>query len=1477
MSFEDIFEAVSSKATDQAVPFSNRTVFVSTLFASLAKELSGTKAEEQLVDWMSKGISNEGFKGISGKSKKVSKQNMVQAFSYLLSEPTLKRFITKQMNVKQGHKVDNSEIYAVLEVDINMEDPRNTVKVVSSKDHPSYPSAIKMVKKGKTRVHILQDSKSWLDVFRDPVTGVPLRELNASRLSGVFFNGRGLSFKPLELIDQNYVKPEKVDFQIIGEKGASRLDDYNEVNTRLNDLELAKKLRSLGFTARDIKIQTGWEYKSVDQKWKYEIADYAPTHEVILRLAEGETITVKEMVEASGSKAGKDLIAASPVAGAMKVKGKNMPENRFGSYDSSLNVMAISNDRISEYLIGNVPLSEIQATFVHEIQHAIQTDEGFALGQNFSALNSDEAKKKMVEAVDAQARRWVKAQMAKKDNIAKINKLVERGMSAQQAVEKVLDSIGFKKVMAERNAAVAEIASGKMAKDLYWRAAGEVESRNVEERMGMTEKERRETLMTATEDVMFDEQLSYMDALGISDDMESIANIGDTPVDMRNELSKKNNNLWGKIVEGHQNNMRPVLFFQKMLENNGTTISDQDNYYMKYTSVGSKIQFGVEQFEKNLFEPLKQTIAKLEALGLSYDLIGAYVQLKHADEYDAIMRAKGKVKTDKNLAGKEAIEAEFDIDAEEFVTYVENLAGKETIDNLWKQIKTVTDFSLAQEYKSGKLSKERYDQIRGMFDFYVPLRGHRNMTAEDKWPDSYRHGEFFVPAIKEAKGRTSIAKDPFAYMRSMAISAIHSAENNILNQNLLRLAFKDKTGIMKAGKQWFVKTGEQDGKPVFEPADEVELLEGDTQEQYNEKVKLFEEEMARKAANGEAYKSGDAKLMIDHWIKPGNARKHEVTAWRNGTMYTIKFNTDPRVPEAINGENMRNYEGAWGTLLEKVGNVTRFMAAAKTMFRPAFIFITNPLRDLHMAFNLNFIDQGAGFTAKFAPNIPMAIASLTKYYTAGFDPMNNKYDKMLWDYMQGGAKTGKIQMLEINDIEKLVRKDIKRMGKGKINKLPHGAWSLFEKFYSNAGAITENQMRFATYITAIEEGMSKDRAIAMAKDVTVNFDRKGSGRNLAKELRSFKAFYNVGWQALDNFYTKSAKSKAHALRSSAVIFGHIATGYFLMTSLNSLIAAMMGEDDDEWKDLYANVSEFTRNSNLMIYLGKDKGFLSIPLGQELRMYHGLGSDMFLWQEGKVDDATAALNLLNGISSLVSYNPVEKIAMGQAAELTPDIIQPVAEMSVNKNFLGSRIYDTWKSDMNMPGYKKVRVNKKGEPFAEDILIEWAKDVDQMTGGDGVIPGKVSPNPDKVGYLLGGYFAGLYTQFIEVANVIGSEEDEKVKNFVTPKTLYKPAKNIMERADFGGYYDLTKQIKEKEDYLKAYIKSANLGEITQEEAKAKIEALRYDQKARETSAMIKAVKRMTDMLDQIQPEEHDAWIKKINDLKKQIMTLNKEASE
>ena len=278
---------------------------------------------------------------------------------------------------------------------------------------------------------------------------------------------------------------ERTRNMFVGEKGATEADKAEEVSTRLDNLSVARRMEEAEKDAKTIKMATGWERGS-DGKWRYETSDIKP--KPFEEWMDKKNLKLGDIIDSDSG-----LFEMYPKLKDFKVtRGKGKSTN--AAIYTGLGKIEINFSKFKPYM--SIPSNRekidgiLHRVINHEIQHAIQDSEGFAQGVSPNAFSPDAPIGKLREMEEADGR------------------MVER-YNAMSYTEKALgEGVRLKERILENRKEYNALASKyRFGMDGYTRAAGEVEARNTEKRIGMTEEERRASLASETEDVAREDQI----------------------------------------------------------------------------------------------------------------------------------------------------------------------------------------------------------------------------------------------------------------------------------------------------------------------------------------------------------------------------------------------------------------------------------------------------------------------------------------------------------------------------------------------------------------------------------------------------------------------------------------------------------------------------------------------------------------------------------------------------------------------------------------------------------------------------------------------------------------------------------------------------------------------------------------------------------------------------------------------------------
>lgn len=882
-----------------------------------------------------------------------------------------------------------------------------------------------------------------------------------------------------------------------------------------------------------------------------------------------------------------------------------------------------------------------------------------------------------------------------------------------------------------------------------------------------------------------------------------------------------------------------------------------ENPYLGENRLSSVNQAECKAFAQTLFKPLLNEVSRLAEDAEERAMLTDYMMAKHGLERNVVMARRDAEKKANEEFGKELAKAQravakdpLDQDAidrledvkqkkhdREEELYFENrgrdyagltaLTGKEDIveaeqkasfmvstyetlnatDKLWKQVNAVTGATLQKAYESGLMSKETYDDINSMYEYYIPLRGFDEKTGEDTYAYLSDKNSAFNAPLKTAKGRKSKADDPFANMESMAESAIMQGNRNTLvKQKFLNFALNHPSDLVSVSNVWLEHDDVTDEwKPVF--ADN--LSENDSPAEIEQKVKDFNDRMQELCKNEpDKYRSQKEHPDIPYRVvESRDLKQHQVLVKRNGVEYVITINGNPRAAQALNGQTNPDNDnaGAIGAILRAGEALNRQLSAFYTTRNPDFV-VSNFIRDALYGNTMVWVKEGANYAVRYNKNFmkvnPAIMKILFSKLRNGTLDMNNETEKMFKLFMDNGGETGYSTVRDIEKHKNDIKRELRRAGRISIGK----AWSLLGERLDEYNRAVENCARFAAFMTSRQMKRSIDRSIYDAKEISVNFNKKGSGAkfmgangqtfggNTAAFVsglgRSFYVFWNAAVQGTTNFGRQLERHPGKAL-----------TGVGAMFMLGLLMAAIgSGDDgDDGDKNAYYNLPEYVRRSNIVFRLpGMDEQWISIPLPVEYRAMYGMGELAMSAVSGK--EHYTGEELANQIAGQFSQlMPIDFLEGGGGWNaFVPSSVKPFAEVIANKSWTGMPLYKDTPWNKDMPEWTKSY--KSGNKY----LINLAAVMNDVSGGDQYTKGSIDINPAKVEYLLNGYFGGVSNTIDKTSKMFDTMFGDREYDPRNWLVLNRVLKNGDERTEYRAINNEYFRMKEEHDKIKSRLK-------------------------------------------------------------------------
>lgn len=906
-------------------------------------------------------------------------------------------------------------------------------------------------------------------------------------------------------------------------------------------------------------------------------------------------------------------------------------------------------------------------------------------------------------------------------------------------------------------------------------------------------------------------------------------------------------------VEAMQDSMKSLLELYKAVDEAGNVkrevedIPDNENAYVGENRLSSVNQADLDDFNRRCFKPLLNSIGALARTEEERQELYDYMMAKHGLERNKVMATREAEKEfkEKGIAAAGGVgkapnmdeilekyrkrdysglttlmrgdEAEIDTAtaeqrAKEFVEKYEEKKNALAIQNLWLDTRGVNENVLLKMYRGGLLSKEAYNEISSMYQYYIPLRGFDETTSGEEYAYLMGKNSSFSAPIRTAKGRTSKADNPIAQMALMADSAIMQANRNrLVKIPFLNYVTKHPSDLVSISDMW-LEYDEVNGvwKPKFpdiDPNDKPELVDI--------KVEEFEKKMQELAEKEpDKYVRQADKPNIPYRVLGTDLREHQIIVKRNGKDYVLTINGNPRAAQAINGlTNPDNKStGAIDKVFDWIAQANRWLSAAYTTRNPDFV-ISNFIRDTFYANTIVHVKESGNYAIKFHINHakcnPVTIGKLLRKFNDGTLDMSDELQRYFYEFITNGGETG---WTSVKNAEQH-KSDIKKtLDKGKGRKAVE---AIFENLDFLNRSI-ENSARFAAFVTSRQMGRQLGRSIYDAKEISVNFNKKGSGSKMLGATgqtwlgntsafvsglgRGLYTFWNASVQGLTNYmrYTKRNPQKGAALATTMLALGVLIpyVGYLLS-----------GGDEPEGGEGYYDIPEYTRRSNILIRAGK--GWIKIALPQEFRAIYGLGELAMTAMQGQ-DLMTRTETMWAAAEQLTQVLPINFLeGGGSMTAFVPTALKPIVEASINKSWTGLPIYKETPFNTDDPEWTKAFKSVSSEVKATTKFLS------DITDGDDYTPGAINLNPAQIEYIAKGMLGGLYSfpdKIIKTAKMGFGDQPVEAKDMPFVNRLYVFGdERTKERAINNAFFKYTKEYEQTKKLIRNYEDEADRGSL------------------------------------------------------------------
>lgn len=452
-----------------------------------------------------------------------------------------------------------------------------------------------------------------------------------------------------------------------------------------------------------------------------------------------------------------------------------------------------------------------------------------------------------------------------------------------------------------------------------------------------------------------------------------------------------------------------------------------------------------------------------------------------------------------------------------------------------------------------------------------------------------------------------------------------------------------------------------------------------------------------------------------------------------------------RLAAAMKGQDQLTQMDISGSI---VGRVTRWLAAVNTQYNPVF-GIVNFMRDtMGGVVNLGNTDLRHD-KARVLAGLPGALRGIGAHMAGR--PDSSRWAQLFEQFQMDGGQTGFRELFrDGGERARNIEHQLAAMSKsGKLNPLvvPRMMLSLLDGF----NTVTENAVRLAAYAAALDKGISRPAAARLARELTVDFNRKGRA---TREVGPLYAFFNAAVQG-----NERTLRVLRGPTGAKIIAGGLGLGV-----LQALMLAAAGYDDDE-------IPEFAKARALIIPLfGTEEKYISIPLPLGLHVLPNTGrviTEMVIGdRKGIGKKAVEALGEISG-----AFNPLgggNIFTMdGALRTLAPTVVDPFVEIGFNRNFAGNQIErDARGESDSRPGAARARESTQRQ-FTGQAYLGISKAINKITGGSEFERGEISPTPERLRYIAQVAGGGVVRELEKVINSsVAASRGEKVPASAVP---------------------------------------------------------------------------------------------------------------
>ena len=713
----------------------------------------------------------------------------------------------------------------------------------------------------------------------------------------------------------------------------------------------------------------------------------------------------------------------------------------------------------------------------------------------------------------------------------------------------------------------------------------------------------------------------------------------------------------------------------------GITDEDKD-ITLADTLYRGRVQHEGDKLLRDYIEPIGKLLKAAKTEDLTAKDADDYLMALHAPERNRVIAARN----DKMPDGGSGLT---DQQAADIIDSF-SPAQREHLDAIAAKVHQLNREKLQRMVESGLITPETRDMLNRQYRNYVPLK---TLDEEDAALGIGRGYELRASDITTAMGRKSKAGSPIAASIMDASRTIIRGEKANVDRTIWNFA-------SDPAAETFMRPYDPENPPPSV--------------------------MSRKIGP-----DGMVKDVVD----PLKVQDQTISLMVNGEQKRI-FVDDELLRDQIRKVATMNDPGP---VLRAIGQGTGAIGRMLTEFNPAFT-VPNAVRD---AWTVGLRAPAHGISRwKAVSGIPKAWGAIVNYKRGKNTPGARTYE----EFQRVGGKIGAYGIQDVADTMRNLERAGADLGydeqKGGLTRKGMNVLRGVANVLSQANEVFEYATRLSAYEQARAVGHSPKRAAAIAKDITVNFERSGE---YGRVMNSLLVFANA---ALQGLYGTLRYAKNPAVQRGMLAI--VATG-IASQAWNEL----MGGVNEETGEPNVNTqNDSILDKNLVVFAPDSKVGFKIPLPQEYAALYAMGRRLFRGasQGDWAKEASGIAGALIDAALPVRLPEAQSGALSVGKAIIPTLGAPFADLWTNQNYFGAPIY-VEQRDTTSPAPYYTLTRPQTSVLAKGV----SEMLNSVTGGDEIEPGMsqrwLGPivAPEGIEHLVGFYTGGAGQFVMQSANM------------------------------------------------------------------------------------------------------------------------------